>query len=111
MKGGENMHYSLAQLREDYPNVWMMLQRIPTDLWPIFLPDSPDELPFLETNVLMFRSREGEREQVMAIQRLCGFDLEPNASLPEMKALARLQGRKMDDLLRRRESGNGDTAN
>lgn len=96
------MKYSIAQIKDDYPNVWLMLQRVPSDLWDLFLPTSPDELPCLENNILMFMGREAEREQVMAIQRLCGFDLEPNASLGEMKALARLQGQRKSDLLKRR---------
>ncbi len=100
------MNYTLSHIQNDFPNIWQLLQQVPPDLWRVFLPASLDDLPLWEANILLFEQRAADREQVMAIQRLCGFELEPNASLGEMKALARLQGIKKDDLLKRYRANN-----
>jgi hypothetical protein len=97
------MKDEVRQALKDYYNVSMMLERIPEELWPIFAPKTIDELSALEQGILSFKSREREREQVITIQRLCGFPLRPNIPLSEVKARARLQGREKDKLRKRRD--------
>ena len=97
------MTEEVRQALKDYYNVSMMLERIPEQLWGIFAPRTIDELSDLEQGILAYKSREREREQVITIQRLCGFPLRPNIPLSEVKAMARLKGRENDKLRKRRD--------
>jgi hypothetical protein len=84
------MHYEVNNALKSYHNVRAMLKGIPEDLWDIFLPDSPNGLPILEGRILTFRSRESDRKKVIAIQKMCGFPLRPNAPLREMAAKVKI---------------------
>lgn len=79
-----------------FRNIKKMILQLPTQLWVIFLPDTIKGLALLETNLIVLRKREETRNKVMAIQKLCGFPLRPNASLRETKIKARLQDLKRD---------------
>ena len=79
-----------------FENIKRMVLQLPTQLWVIFLPDSIKGLALLETNLIVLRKREKSRNKVMAIQKLCGFPLRPNASLRETKIKARVQDLKRD---------------
>ncbi len=79
-----------------FENIKQMVLQLPTQLWVIFLPDSIKGLALLETNLIVMRKREKTRNKVMAIQKICGFPLRPNASLRETKIKARVQDLKRD---------------
>ena len=79
-----------------FRNIKKMISQLPTQLWVIFLPDTIKGLALLETNLIVLRKREETRNKVMAIQKLCGFPLRPNASLRETKIKARLEDLKRD---------------
>jgi hypothetical protein len=78
------MKYDVTKALKSYHNVRAMLKRIPQELWHIFLPETLNGLPVLESSIMTFRGRETERKKVMAIQQMCGFPLRPNAPLREM---------------------------
>jgi hypothetical protein len=86
------MKYDVDKALRSYINIREMLKGLPRELWSIFLPDSPKDLPWLETAIIAFKRRELEREQVISIQKLCGFPLRPNASLRETNIMARIEG-------------------
>ena len=75
-----------------YPNIRKMLRGMRKQLWDILLPQSIEELAQMEANIVAFRKRAAEREQVMAIQHLCGMPLQPNAELREVQIKAKIQG-------------------
>ena len=79
-----------------FRNIKNMILQLPTQLWVIFLPDTIKGLALLETNLIVLRKREETRNKVMAIQKLCGFPLRPNASLGETKIKARLEDLESD---------------
>jgi hypothetical protein len=97
-----NMTPEVERELKHYHNVRMMLESLPGQLRRIFVPATVDEMARLETNILSYKSREREREQVIAIQRLCGFPLRPNLPLREVKAMARIEGRRKDKLRNQR---------
>jgi hypothetical protein len=84
------MNYDINKALKSYHNVRAMLKGVPEDLWDIFLPDSPNGLPLLESRILAFRPREADRKKVIAIQQMCGFPLRPNAPLREMAAKVKI---------------------
>ncbi len=79
-----------------YPNIRNLLAGIPRDLWSIFLPETNEDLSEFETNIVVFRSREPQRDQVMAIQRRYRLKLRPNETLraARIKARIRSKGRR-----------------
>lgn len=79
-----------------FRNIKHMIIQLPTQLWEIFLPDTIKGLALLETNLIILKRREKTRNKVMAIQKLCGFPLRPNASLRETRIKARLEDLKRD---------------
>ena len=88
------MKYDATKALKSYHNVRAMLKRIPKQLWRLFLPETLNGFPILESKILAFRSREVERKKVMAIQQLCGFPLRPNAPLREMAAKVKIHRMK-----------------
>lgn len=114
------MNYDVERALQPYYNIRMMLEGIPRDIWQLLLPDREERLALLESNILFFKRRAKEREQVINIQRLCGFPLRPNESLREVNIKARLAGLKKEQLRKKyndrkdkdRESddNDGDTA-
>jgi hypothetical protein len=95
------MYYDIAKALEPFPRIQRMLEGIPEELWPIFLPRYESGLSRLEDKIVLFEKRQRERDFVMNIQRLCDLPLRPNASPGEMRAIARLEGKKKDRLLDR----------
>lgn len=95
------MKYNIDEHLGSYYNIKVMLKNLPRELWDIFLPENVEGLPQLEMNLLAFKAREVDRNRVMALQKLCGFPLRPNAALREAQAKARLQGLKKKKLLER----------
>jgi len=79
-----------------FTNVKQMILHLPTQLWEIFLPDTLKGLALLETNLIILKKREKMRNRVMAIQKLCGFSLRPNATLRETRIKARLKDFQRD---------------
>ncbi len=107
------MNYDVDKALYHYDNIQLMLDGLPRELWSIFLPEDEDDLPDLEFNIIHFRRREGEREQVMALQGLCDLPLRPNQPIQEARQKARLQGLRKGRLFdqwqeRRREAGPDD---
>lgn len=100
------MSYDVDKALEAYTNIRMMLKGLPRDIWPVFLPETVEGLPQMELNIVDFIRRAHQREQVIAIQRLCDMPLRPNEELPSVKAKARLKGKNIDQMLRRRSGGN-----
>lgn len=96
------MKYDLKKLQHAYPNTFHMVSDIPEGVWRLLLPASEADLASLEVRLLTFRRREKEREEVMALQKLCGLPLRPNASLHETKVRCRIQGLVKDRLRKRR---------
>lgn len=86
------MNYDVEKALFHYDNIQMMLEGVPEELWDIFLPEEEDDLPDMEFNIINFRRRANERDQVMALQELCDLPLRPNMSLREARQKARLQG-------------------
>lgn len=86
------MKYDIEKALYHYDNIQMMLDGIPEELWSLFLPEEEDDLPDLEFNIIHFRRRASEREQVMALQTLCDLPLRPNQPLREARQRARLEG-------------------
>ncbi len=84
-----------------YPHIRAMLSGLPLQLWYEFLPATAAGLNDMELNIISFRAKEQERDQVMTLQELCEMPLRPNQSLRETKVKARIQGRKKEALLRR----------
>ena len=95
------MKYNLEIALQPYHNIRTMLKGIPRELWDIFLPSSEEKLAILESNILFFKRRAGERDQVMSIQRLCEFPLRPNESLRKANIRARLAGLRKEQLRQR----------
>lgn len=93
------MNDEIREVIGSYPNVLLMLKGLSRELWQIFLPDTADGLAMLEADILSQRKRDVERDKIMAIQRLCGFPLRPNAPLQDVVEQAKLQGLKNDHLL------------
>ncbi len=89
-----------------FPNVKQMLERIPEEIWDIFLPRHIAGLQTLEMRVAGFKRREHDRDQVIALQRLCGMPLRPNDSLAATKAKARIQGKKNTGLFEKFKNNN-----
>ena len=110
------MNYDVDRALQPYYNIRMMLDGIPRDIWRVLLPDREERLALLESNILFFKRRAKEREQVINIQRLCGFPLRPNESLREVNIKARLAGLKKEQLRKKfndrkhGDNGDGDTA-
>lgn len=104
------MNYNTDESLKPYYNVRMMLERIPRELWSVFLPATEKGLAELETRILALKAREAERDQAMTIQRLCRLPLRPNEPLREVKAKARVQGIKKDHLRKRRNDDGFDEA-
>jgi len=86
---------------ESFPGIRNMLKGIDKNIWYIFLPSKIEDFSSLEDNIKSMRRRERVRNQVMSIQRLCGFELRPNEPLQETKARARIAGMKRDRIFRR----------
>lgn len=103
------MNYDVDIALYHYDNIQMMLDGVPRELWPIFLPDEEDELPDMEFNIINFRRRSDEREQVMALQSLCDLPLRPNQPLREARQRARLQGLRKGRIFDERQGRNHDT--
>jgi hypothetical protein len=101
------MKYDVDKALRSYLNVREMLKGIPRELWDIFLPDSRKDLARLETAIVAFKRHEMEREQVISIQKLCGFPLRPNASLRETNIKARIQGLKNKLRQRKKNDSHG----
>lgn len=95
------MKYDLDIALKPFHNIRMLLEGIPRELWDIFLPAHEEKLAILESNILFFKRRAKERDQVMSVQRLCGFPLRPNESLRKVNIKARLAGLKKDQLRQR----------
>lgn len=95
------MNYDVDRALQPYYNIRMMLEGIPRSVWDLLLPEREERLALLESNILFFKRRAKEREQVINIQRLCGFPLRPNESLREVNIKARLAGLKKDQLRKR----------
>ncbi len=110
------MNYDVDRALQPYYNIRMMLEGVPRDIWTVLLPDREERLALLESNILFFKRRAKEREQVINIQRLCGFPLRPNESLREVNIKARLAGLKKEQLRKKfndrksGDEGDGDTA-
>jgi hypothetical protein len=98
---GVEMSDNKEERRPRLPAVLQMLAGVPKELWSIFLPQSPSDLPTLELNIIRFRVREEERRQVMAIQKLSNLPLRPNHTLRATQARARLQGIMKERMLNR----------
>jgi len=103
--------YDVEKALKPYHNIRMMLDSIPRNAWDIFLPENEAQLAVLESNILFFRRRQKEREQVMGIQQLCGFPLRPNESLREVNIKARLAGKKKEKLRKRYNEDRGRSDN
>jgi len=84
-----------------------MLNGLSRDIWYIFLPGSSEDLFRLELNIIGQRLKDSERERVMALQNLCGLPLRPNETLAEVRAKARLQGKRkgrlFEDFMKRQD--------
>lgn len=110
------MNYDVDRALQPYYNIRMMLEGVPRDIWQVLLPDREERLALLESNILFFKRRAKEREQVINIQRLCGFPLRPNESLREVNIKARLAGLKKEQLRKKfndrknTDESDGDTA-
>jgi hypothetical protein len=104
------MNYDIDKALKPYHNIRMMLENIPRNAWEIFLPNSEAKLGVLESNILFFRRRQKERDQVMGIQQLCGFPLRPNESLRETTIRARLAGKKKDQLRKKYNENRGNAS-
>ena len=83
------MKYDVDKALRAYHNVRAMLDGIPRELWYIFLPETLNGMPLLESRILAFRPRETDRNKVMNIQKTCNFPLRPNA--PPREIAARLK--------------------
>jgi len=92
-----------------YPHIRAMIEKMPRNLWYIFLPGSPDQWSELETCIIDMTRREKIREQIMAIQKLTGMPLRPNEPLEEVIAKARIKGRINNIRFRRYKGGNSDS--
>ena len=88
------MRYDVRKYLSHYPNVRGMIEDIPEQLWDVFLPESEGDLPDMEANVMAFKKRSNEREQAMALQKLCGLEFRPNEELNVTEAKVRIQGLK-----------------
>jgi len=100
------MKYDVKKYLSHYPNVKAMLEDIPQELWELFLPESEGDLPDMEANVMAFKARANEREQIMALQKLCGLEFRPNEELKTTEAKVRIQGikqRKIYEQFRNRD--------
>lgn len=86
------MSNNYEKVLSSLPNVVNMLKGISKDLWYIFLPASAEQLHKLELQIVANKLKENQRNQVMAIQSLCGLPLRPNEPLQETQAKAKLQG-------------------
>ncbi len=90
-----------------FPNIMGMLNGLSRDIWYIFLPGSSEDLFRLELNIIGQRLKDSERERVMALQNLCGLPLRPNETLAEVRAKARLQGKRkgrlFEDFMKRQD--------
>lgn len=71
-----------------------MLDEIPRELWDIFLPDSVDDIKFMEKSIRKFKTREAERKKVISLQQTNGLPLRPNNSLRETKIKIRIKALK-----------------
>jgi hypothetical protein len=106
------VNYDVETALKPYHNIRRMLENVPRDLWPLFLPESADQLAQMETKIVKLRRREVERNKVMAIQKLCNFPLRPNDPLQETAAKAKIQGMKNGRLIDRfRRNENDDDQN
>ncbi len=83
-----------------FPNVAWMLKGLSPQLWGVFMPDSYEKLKALEANIAEHRKREMDPQRVTSLQRLCGFKVQPNFTLSEVQAMARIQGKKKSMLLK-----------
>ncbi len=88
-----------------FPNIMGMLGGLSRDIWYIFLPGSSEDLFRLELNIIGQKLQDSARERVMALQELCGLPLRPNETIEEVRAKARLQGKRnsriFDDFMNR----------
>ncbi len=101
------MKYDIDKALKPFHNIRMMLEGVPRDIWDTILPANEAKLALLESNILFFKRRAKEREQVMNIQKLCGFPLRPNESLREVNIKARLAGHRKDRLRRKYNENRG----
>ena len=92
------MPNNYEKILNSLPNVVNMLKGISKDLWYIFLPASAEHLHQLELQIVANKLNENKRNQVMAIQLLCGLPLRPNEPLRETQAKAHLQGHRRGKL-------------
>lgn len=88
------MKYDIRKYWSHYPNLKAMLEELPEQLWPIFLPEPVGDIPDLEANIMFYKKRANEREQVIALQKLCGLQFRPNEELSSVEAKVRIQGKK-----------------
>ncbi len=95
------MDYDIEKYLPHYPNLQGMMENVPKQLWNIFLPSSVGGLPDMEANVMLFKKRAREREQAMALQKLCGLPFRPNEQLNITEAKVRIQELKQRELYRR----------
>ena len=102
------MKNDLNEILDSYPNLKAMLEGIPLELWYIFVPGTDDEMAMMEADILAQRKRDSQRKKVMAIQKLCGFDLRPNESLRDVITRAKRAGLSEDEFPRdfRRDNPN-----
>ena len=102
------MNQDMKKELDFFPNVKAMMEGIPEQLWDIFLPETTDELAQMETNAAAFKQRAVEREQVIAMQQLCGMPLRPNAELREVRIKAKIQGLRHERIRQRRNTDRHD---
>ena len=99
------MEYDVKKELAHYPNLKGMMDDIPEELRPIFLPEKAAGLFEMEANIMVYKKRSLEREQVMALQKLCGLPFRPNEALNITEAKVRIQGIKNRKLLDRYKKG------
>ncbi|MCK5125991.1 MAG: hypothetical protein KAR42_07030 [candidate division Zixibacteria bacterium] len=88
------MTRKMREKLKNYPNMVEMFLNIPENLWDIFWPKNDREKFLLESQIMLLKIRETERNKVMRLQKLCGLPLRPNQLLSEVAAMARRKGKK-----------------
>ena len=88
------MNYNIKEIFGFYPNIKSMLDGLPEEIWPSLLPENQDNLISLELSISIFRKRQRQRNQAMAIQRRHDFPIRPNQPLREVIIRSRIQRMK-----------------
>lgn len=75
---------------------------VPEDLWPIFYPQSEEDLDQFIMNLISYTSREAERNKVMNLQRYYGLRISPNESMSHL--IVRIRMMELKKKLQKKQS-------